>query len=349
MTAGCNIESIGVKLPSRSVSTADIISRLGLTSPIRLELITGIARRRVCGDNEDSLTLARDAARDCFLHSRFKPEEIEMMISCSISKYVNGLNHFYEPPLSALLKKEIGCLRAFGFDISNACAGMITGIHIANTFISGGIVSNCLVVSGEYITSISNNAERTVDAPGHPEIASLTVGDAGAAVILTRTGKEKERIHYSELITLSRYSDLCTGKQDPVFAGATMRTQMQKIHEVSILHAPLLVEEALKKTGWTLKGIDYLIPHQTAKLSIEAGAQSFTRYFGALPGEILVNLKENGNTASTTHFVTLYKKLQESRFKVGDRIMLLSFASGLVIGILLFTINGLIQNYGDGH
>ena len=349
MTTGCKIESIGVKLPFRSVTTAEIMGRLGISVPLRLELITGIARRWVCGDGEDSLTLAIDAARDCFLHLHIKPEEIEMVISCSISKYVNGLNHCYEPPLSALLKKEMGCPRALSFDISNACAGMITGLHIANNFISGGVVSNCLVVSGEYITSISNNAERTVDAPGHPEMASLTVGDAGAAVILSRAVKEQERIRHSELITLSRYSDLCTGNQDPVFAGATMRTNMQKIHEVSILHAPQFIDEALKKIGWTMKEIDFLIPHQTAKLSIEAGAQSFARYFGELPDEILVNLKENGNTASTTHFVTLYKNLQEKRFKEGDKVMLLSFASGLVIGIALFTMNGMIKNYGDGH
>lgn len=349
MNAGCKIESIGVKLPSRSVSTAEIMSRLGISVPLRMELMTGIARRRVCGDGEDSVTLAADAARDCFKHSRYKPEEIEMVISCSISKYVKGLNHCYEPPLSALLKKEMGCPRALSFDISNACAGMMTGLHIANNFISGGIVSNCLVVSGEYITSISNNAEKNIDSPGHPEIASLTVGDAGAAVILSRTQQEEEPILLSELTTLSKYSDLCTGNQDPVFSGATMRTNMQKIHEVSILHAPCLIEEVFRKTGWTMKGIDFLIPHQTSKLSIEAGAQSFARYFGELPGEILMNLKENGNTASTTHFVTLYKNLQERRFKEGDKIMLLSFASGLVIGIVLFTMNGMIKNYGDGH
>lgn len=347
--AGCKIESIGVKLPDKTVSTAKITSRLRISVPLRLELMTGIARRRVCGDGEDSLTLAADAARDCFHYSRYKPQEIEMLICCSISKYVNGLNHFYEPPLSTLLKQKIGCPQALNFDISNACAGMMTGLHIANNFISGGTVRNCLVVSGEYITSISNNAEKNIDTPGHPEIASLTVGDAGAAVILSRTQKEEAPILWSELITLSKYSDLCQGNQDPVFAGATMRTNMQKIHEVSILHAPRFIDDALKKVGWTMKDIDFLIPHQTAKLSIEAGAQSFARYFGELPGEILINLKETGNTASTTHFVALYKNLQEKRFKEGDKVMLLSFASGLVIGIVLFTMNGMIRNYGDGH
>lgn len=349
MMAGCKIESIGVKLPDKTVSTAEITCRLGISVPLRLELMTGIARRRVCGDGEDSLTLAADAARDCFHYSRYKPQEIEMLICCSISKYVNGLNHFYEPPLSTLLKQKIGCPQALSFDISNACAGMMTGLHIANNFISGGTVRNCLVVSGEYITSISNNAEKNIDTPGHPEIASLTVGDAGAAVILSRTQKEEAPILWSELITLSKYSDLCQGNQDPVFAGATMRTNMQKIHEVSILHAPRFIDDALKKVGWTMKDIDFLIPHQTAKLSIEAGAQSFARYFGELPGEILINLKETGNTASTTHFVALYKNLQEKRFKEGDKVMLLSFASGLVIGIVLFTMNGMIRNYGDGH
>ena len=60
-------------------------------------------------------------------------------------------------------------------------------------------------------------------------------------------------------------------------------------------------------------------------------------------------LSRTGNTASTTHFVTLYRYLQEGRFKKGDKIMLLGFASGLVIGVIIFTINGLTEKYGNNH
>ncbi len=349
MSTGCKIESVGVKFPDKKLTTSEIVGRLKLKETPKLELLTGIASRRHCGKDEDSLTLAVEAARDCFIYSAFKPAEIEMIIYCSISRYVNGINHTYEPALSILIKKELGITQALNFDISNACAGMITGVHIANNFISRGVVKNCLVVSGEFISSISNNAEKNINSKYHPELASLTVGDAGAAVILCRTDNEAEQIIISDLVTLSKYSRLCIGNQSCRQPGGIMKTQMKKIHDVSIENAPARIAMALKNAGLTMKQIDFMIPHQTSKHSIRSGARSFAACFGEEPGQILLNLENCGNTASTTHFTVLYKALKDRIFKEGDRIMLLSFASGIVIGIVIFSIHGIIKNYGNDH
>jgi len=349
MIFGCKIESIGVKLPAKKVTSSEITDQLKLLKPLKFELLTGIYSRRVCSEKEDSLTLAIEAANDSLSHSKCKPEDIEMIISCSISKYVNGLNHCYEPSLSLLIKDGIGNKNALNFDISNACAGMITGVHIAKNFITRGTVNNCLVVSGEYITSLCTNALRHIDSPLNTELASLTVGDAGAAVILTNTTTLLDAISVSEIVTLSRYSNLCTAYQSIKQPGGVMNTQMKEIHDVSIENAPVVIENALKKAGLRMSQIDHLIPHQTAKHSIQMGAASFEKYFGEKPANIILNLEENGNTASTTHFTALYRCLEEKRFRKGDKIMLLSFASGLVIGVVIFTINDIIDSYGNNN
>jgi 3-oxoacyl-[acyl-carrier-protein] synthase-3 len=348
MKKGCKIESIGVRYPEKQVSTAEILGRLNVPNVPKLELLTGIKNRRVCSKGEDSLTLAVDAIMDCLTYSEYRAEDIEMVIYCSISKYIGGLIHYYEPPMSALIMHKIGNNRALHFDISNACAGMLTGSMIAMDFISRGAVENCLVVSGEYITSISDNAEKNITSTQHPEIASLTVGDAGAAVILTRTEIPEEMMSV-DMVTLSEYSHLCLGNQASCQPGGSMKTYMQEIHTASIKNAPRIVEQSLIKAGLEIKDIDYLIPHQTAKQSILAGAKAFTRYFGEVRGEILINLEDTGNTASTTNFTTLYKNLQNNHFREGDRIMLLSFASGLVIGTMIFTFYDIIHKYGNHH
>jgi len=140
MISGSKIESIGIKLPERIVSTAEIMKQLKVSKPIQLERLTGISNRHVCSEMEDSLTLAVDAVNDCFKYSSWKPDDIEMIICCSISKYINGLNHVYEPPFSALIKQKLGNTKALNFDISNACAGMMTGVYIANNYISPTII-----------------------------------------------------------------------------------------------------------------------------------------------------------------------------------------------------------------
>lgn len=63
----------------------------------------------------------------------------------------------------------------------------------------------------------------------------------------------------------------------------------------------------------------------------------------------MVNLEENGNTASTTLFVALHKFLQERRVHEGDRVMLLSLASGIEVGIAVMTIDSPVDQYGLTH
>ena len=104
-------ESLGLKLPERRLTTRELLESAAHHPHIDLEALTGIRERRVCSDGEDSFTLAVAAARDCLAHSRHRPEDIEMLISASISKYKGGLRQQLEPPLSLAIKREIGARR----------------------------------------------------------------------------------------------------------------------------------------------------------------------------------------------------------------------------------------------
>ena len=64
---------------------------------------------------------------------------------------------------------------------------------------------------------------------------------------------------------------------------------------------------------------------------------------------MVVNLEEYGNTSSTTLFVALHKYLEEQKIRKGDRVMLLALASGIEIGIAIFTIDSLVDSYGHTH
>ena len=346
MSKCVEFESIGVSLPERRLTTSELVKGLRIPAVKKFELLTGIKERRVCSEGEDSLTLAIDAAKDCLNHSVYKPDDIELIISCSITKFREGFSQQYEPPLSILIKSSIGASKALAFDISNACAGMLTGLMVAEDFIGRGVVKNCMLVSGEYISGLNNHALKTIKTPLSPELASLTLGDAGAAVIVRESTSDNGNIAISGFTTLCGYSNLCIAKQSRRMAGAYMKTRAKKIHDVSIGESGPLVQQALKKNGLTFDQIDYLLPHQTSKSAIVSGARHYAEYFGARPGQVIINLKEYGNTASTSHFLTLYTLLNKREFKAGDRIMLLCFASGLIIGVVIFTMNDMVSRYG---
>ncbi|HVP29381.1 MAG TPA: 3-oxoacyl-[acyl-carrier-protein] synthase III C-terminal domain-containing protein [Myxococcota bacterium] len=342
-------ESLGLQLPERRLTTRELLASATHHPRIDLEALTGIRERRVCSPGEDSFTLAVAAARDCLAHSRHRPEDIEMLISASISKYKGGLRHQFEPPLSLAIKREIGAQAATSFDLSNACAGMLSSVFVLNDFIRRGVIRCGMVVSGEYISSLDRNAARQVRSIWSKQLASLTLGDAGVAAILERAPDGNPGITFAGFTTLAEHSRLCLGGPAKVGPGAAMFTKARTIHRVAMEDSPPLLADALEETGLSLADIDYLIVHQTSERAIHKGAREFAARFGVSPKHVVANVAERGNTASTTHFVALYEYLEAGRFKPGDEILLLSLASGLEVGVVIFRMDELVDHYGHAH
>ena len=341
------IESIGWKIPERILTTEELLRSTRHHPQIELERLTGIHQRHVCSAGEDSLTLAVGAARDCLAHSRYQPEDIEMLINCSITSYKGGLVQYWEPPISLSVKDAIGAHKAISFDISNACAGMMTGVFILHDFIRRGVIRRGMVVSGEYISSLGQNAAKQVRWVLSDQLASLTLGDAGTAAIVERAEAGSDQIAVAGFTTLSEHSRLCLGAPSQVGPGASMYTKARTIHHVAVSESPPLLKEALDAAGLSYGDIDYVIPHQTSARAIERGAKEIAARLGVTPKRVVVTVNEFGNTSSTTHFVALRKYLEERRFRRGDKLMLISFASGLEVGVLIFPVEEILDRYGN--
>jgi 3-oxoacyl-[acyl-carrier-protein] synthase-3 len=342
-------ESIGMKLPERRLTTHDLMDSTRHHTDIDLERLTGIRERRVCSEGEDSLTLAVDAARDCLNRSRHVAGDLEMVICASISRYVGGLSHRFEPPLSLSIKEAIGAPSAINLDLSNACAGMMTGVFLLNDFIRRGVIRCGMVVSGEFISGLGINAAKQIRSLFSRQLASLTLGDAGAAVLVERAPNGEAGIAFAGFTTLSEHSRLCLGLPAPHDPGARMFTRARAIHKVAMQDAPPLLDAVFEGTGLALSDIDWLIPHQTSARAIKAGELVLAKRFGQHPKHIVVNLQDYGNTASTTHFVALHRYLTEGRFHQGDKIMLLALASGLEVGVIVLVMDELAETHGHTH
>ena len=71
--AVARIASVGVDLPSRRVTTSELVASCRHPLDADLERLTGIRERRVCAPGEDSYTLATAAALDCLQRSGTAP------------------------------------------------------------------------------------------------------------------------------------------------------------------------------------------------------------------------------------------------------------------------------------
>ena len=341
--------AIGASIPQRRLSTDELMASTKYQTDIDLEQLTGIRERRIVGAGEDSYTLALGAARDALAHADCAAADLDMLIVSSISRHVGGLRQQLEPPVNVALKAALGAERALGLDIANACAGMMTGVFILNDLIRQGRIRRGMVVSGEYISELGRNAAREIRTVMDDQLASLTLGDAGAAAIVERAPEGAAGIEVAGFTTLSKHSRLCVAFPATIGPGLTMHTDAREMQGIAIKDLAAMLREVLDQAGLRFDEIDYFIPHQTSVRAIKKGTEVLSEGFGSAPKHVVITIDELGNTASTTHFVALSKYLKEGRFAPEDRVLLLSHASGMEVSIVIFKVDQLVGRYGHDH
>lgn len=340
------IESIGTYLPVEVVSTDSVLAGCANDVGIPLERLTGIRNRRIAGPGEFSIDLARQAVADCLARSSYRPEEIDLVISCNISR-CDGPGHkfVFEPSTAARLRDQCGLSNALAFDITNACAGMFTGIGVADAFLQTGMVRRAMVVSGEYITHLTETAQKEIQGPMDARLACLTLGDAGAAVILERGPNGRVGFHDIDMATLGRYSSLCVAKAtNGPHGGAIMLVDSIAATVAAVKSSVPYVAAVMRRHGWRPEHCDHIVLHQTSESSLNDAVVAVNQMFGtgaAHPGNTIDNLAERGNTASTTHFIALMDHILGNRIRSGDNVLFGISGSGQTVGAALYTFDDL--------
>jgi 3-oxoacyl-[acyl-carrier-protein] synthase III len=342
----CSIESLGVYLPENVVSTSKLLSSCSYVVRRGLKAVTGIESRHIAGDQEYSIDLARKASIRCLANSRYKEQDIELLIVCSICRFDGpGLQFSHEPNTSFKLAAQLNLENALTFDISNACAGMFTGIAIARSFIGSGAVRNALVASGEYISHIALTAQKEITGLTDARLASLTLGDAGAAVLLERSSSPGVGFLDIDLYTLSSHSELCVAQPtSESHGGVIMMTDAAKMAEVAIREGIAHSAYVLERNGWPARAVDHWLVHQTSKRTISKVRSEIEKRFAlddSTENSVIDNLRNRGNTASTSHFVALADHIESGRIRTGDKILFGVAASGITIGTALYAIDDL--------
>ncbi|QBD78790.1 amino acid adenylation domain-containing protein [Ktedonosporobacter rubrisoli] len=340
------IESLGVYLPPKIVSTDEIVKNC--VKPIRFPLarLTGIKNRRMAGETEFSIDLAKKAIADCLAKSKYNPEDIDLLICGNISR-CNGPNQRFEfePSTSVQLKRYFGFTNAIVFDLDNACTGLFTAIDIIDAFLKAGLIRRGLAVSGEYITHLIDTAQKELEGFMDSRMACLTVGDAGAAVILEKAPDQKIGFHDFELFTLGHYSRDCIGKAtDREHGGAIMYTDAVRVSAVNMKYAVAHAAQIIQRTGWPTSEFQHIIIHQTSNTTIRDAAREINSYYGqevCTQDNVINNIAERANTATTTQMVALGDHIRSGRINSGDNVVFGITGSGATIGAAIYTFDDL--------
>ena len=339
------IESYGTYLPQTTVSSHKTAKAVTQVKFIPLRYVTGIKKRRVTS-TLSAYDLAALAMEKCLSRSRYLPEDIDLIINCNICKSsADGKEIYYEPTTAMKLRHAFNLTNAICFDINNACAGMFTAIHIANHLIADGSIRRALIVSGERISHLTETAQREIRDLRDPRLACLTLGDAGAALLLDATSDPSYGIVHSTMKTLTEHSKLCVAfPTKESHGGIIMHTQSKKLTMAGRSESAKYLFEQTAQNKMQFCRNTLIITHQVSK----GLPPQFVKTINELSGskrlrnsQMFNNVANVGNTASTAHIVAFAKAIASKRLKKEDEVIFVTQASGLVIGLLHYKLDNL--------
>jgi 3-oxoacyl-[acyl-carrier-protein] synthase-3 len=339
------IESLGVELPEKVLKTEDLLAACRHRPRLDLAKLTGIVERRVAVDAY-AADLAVGAARRALAMSRYAAEDLDAVVCTSISKHNRPDEFSFEPATAVLVRRAIGARKALVFDVVNACAGFLNGIWVLQGLIRSGAIRCGMVVSGEQNMPLAWTATREVRHSLDRQLASLTLGDCGAAVIVDASPDEEHGFHWLDLVTGARHDHYCYSQPSSRGAGGILITKARGLQIVGNANFPAYLKQALDATGWDVNDLHHVIPHQVSVRAIRQGIRAVKSYMGCdLPDVFLCHAEKYGNTTTASHLLALHDFMLQGKIQPDQNVLLVSGASGIVISHATFTLDDLPERY----
>lgn len=329
---------MGYCLPPERLSSAALEQRLApLYSRLRLpegrlELISGIAERRLWRPgtlpSDKSIVSGRFALEaaglpldrvGAMIHASVCRDHLEPATACKVHHYL-GL------PESCLV-----------YDVSNACLGLLNGVLQVANMIELGQIDAGLVLGSEGSRQL---VEATVDALNRdqnltraqlkPALASLTIGSASVAMLLThsRISRSGTRLVAAAGRANTRHHTLCQSGQDEAAADGMrplMETDSEKLLEEGIATGQATFAAFQRTTGWSPVDIDKTVCHQVG----HAHRRRMLDAFQLDAARDFATFDWLGNTGAAALPVSLALAAERNWLQAGDRVGLLGIGSGI--------------------
>lgn len=269
------LEAAGYTLAPQRVSTDAIEQRLQpvyerLRLPAgRLELMTGIQQRCFWPAQTLPSEISIESGRRAIAAASFDPQRIGMLVHGSVCR------DQLEPATACKVHWQLGlpsdCLV---YDTSNACLGMLNGMLQAATLIESRQIEAALVVGTEIGTQLVDDTIAMLNQSTEVNrqniklaIASLTIGSASAAILLTHRSISSTGTQLSAIVTRAdtQHYQLCHGDHQAASQQAgrlLMNTDSEKLMAEGIETGYRTFQKLLAETGWSLDSIDRSLCHQ---------------------------------------------------------------------------------------
>jgi 3-oxoacyl-[acyl-carrier-protein] synthase-3 len=316
------ITAVGHHVPAKVVTNKDLEKCLE-TSDEWIRTRTGIVERHVAAPGEATSDLAAGAARAALEQRGIEAGEIDCIIVATVTP------DMFFPSTACVLQEKLGAGKAWGFDLSGACAGFVYALATASQFVHCRSYRKVLVVGAEVMTSIIRPTDRNT---------SVLFGD-GAGAVLVEPG-EGGIIDFVLRCDGSGGRYLCMpagGSLNPATA-ETVRKNMHYVHQDGRAVFKAAVQgmadvslEILERNRLSAADIALYVPHQANLRIVNAAAERL----GIEESRVVRNIDRYANTTAATIPIGLSEADAAGRLKKGDLVLMASFGAGFTSGSLL--------------
>jgi len=332
------IETFAAILPSVTVTSEELEGRLKpLYDRLRLavgrfELMTGIKELRIWENGALPSRVSAMAGRKALDLAGFAAKEIDALLHCSVSR------DFVEPATSTAVHRLLKLpAHALNFDVSNACLGMLSGMIMMANMIELGQIQTGIIVAGENSKPLMNttiqklNQDTTLSRREiKPWFASLTIGSAAAAVVMTHASRSRtgHRLLGGAHLCNTEFNHLCQGSADTGMANSAcpiMQTDSEELLVQGVKVARDTWQEAKRELNWANGTPDVVCTHQVGRMHRQ-------RLYDALDLDMakdFATVEYLGNTGSAALPATVAVAQEEERISHGDNLALLGIGSGI--------------------
>jgi 3-oxoacyl-[acyl-carrier-protein] synthase III len=322
------ISGTGHYAPEKVLTNAELEKMVDTTDEwIRTR--TGIRERHIAADNELTSHMGTTAARRALESAKVAPEDVEAIYVATCSP------DMIFPSTACLIQAALGAKRAYGFDLSSACAGFLMALDTAAAAIESGRIKNALVIGAEKLSSVTDWTSRDT---------CVLFGDGAGAVVLQAS--DRPGLLSSLLGVDGNMSEIlyipAGGCKLPA-SEETIRKHQNCIHmagretfKIAVNTMVVAAQDAIARAGLTANDINCIIPHQANYRIVDAVA---TRLGEGVKDRVFLNLDRYGNTSTASIPIALSEAVAAGKVKKGDKVLMVAFGGGLSWGAVVMEWN----------
>lgn len=337
------LEAFGYDLPDEIVTSDELERRLAplyerLRLPAgRLELMTGIRERRFYPTDMPPSEASIRSGRRALEAADIDPRQIGALIHGSVCR------DFLEPATACGVHRALGLAHdCVIYDVSNACLGLLNGILQAADLIELGRTKAALVVGAENGRHLVENTIEQLNSDKSLtrddvklSIASLTIGSASAAVLVTHRSisRTQNRLLGGVVHADTSHHELCRSGRDEARADGVrplMSTDSEALLQAGISAAEAAFERFQRCLGWRNDDVAKTFCHQVGV----AHKKLMFQNLGLDPAADFSTFEWLGNTGSCALPATAAIGIERGHLQAGDRTAFLGIGSGINVVML---------------